>query len=101
MKSKQADQICEILRLEPNGLPATEVARLLGASSENINSRLSKLAAYGVLHKIPGRTESNVHRCTIYRLLETDRPDRGRSSSTPANRWGGSGDSLQRGTESP
>jgi len=69
--SKQAEQICEILRSEPNGLPAREVARLLGASNESINSRLSKLAAYGLLKKIPGRTGSNVHRCAIYSVLET------------------------------
>ena len=69
--SKQADRICEILRSEPNGLSAREVARLLGASSKNINSRLSKLAAYGLLHKIPGRTGSNIHRCAMYSILET------------------------------
>jgi DNA-binding Lrp family transcriptional regulator len=71
MISKQADRICEILRSEPRGLSAREVARLLGASSENINSRLSKLVAYGVLNKIPGRTGSNVRRCAVYSLLDT------------------------------
>jgi predicted transcriptional regulator len=49
-----SDRILEILRSCPRGLTANEVAEQLGAASGNISSRLSKLAAYGVIEKTRG-----------------------------------------------
>ena len=61
-----ADRILEILRGCPYGLTAKEVAERLGATAGNISSRLSKLAAYGVIKKTRGRIAHNVPTCTIY-----------------------------------
>jgi hypothetical protein len=60
------DRILEILRSRPRGLTAKEVAQQLGATSSNISSRLSKLAAYGVLEKTRGKIACDVSVCAIY-----------------------------------
>jgi predicted transcriptional regulator len=57
-----SDRILEILRSCPRGLTAREVAEQLGATYSNISSRLSKLAAYGVIEK----TRGGVAMCSIY-----------------------------------
>ena len=46
---RSTDRILEILQDCPAGLTAKEVADRLGASPSNIGSRLSKLAAYGII----------------------------------------------------
>jgi DNA-binding Lrp family transcriptional regulator len=60
------DRILEILRGCPYGLTAGEVADRLGVTSSNISSRLSKLAAYGIIRKTRGRIAQNSPPCAIY-----------------------------------
>jgi DNA-binding Lrp family transcriptional regulator len=60
------DRILEILRGCPHGLTAKEIAKRLGVTPSNISSRLSKLAAYGIIKKTRGRTAHNVSACSIY-----------------------------------
>jgi DNA-binding Lrp family transcriptional regulator len=59
------DRILEILRGCPHGLTAKEIAERLGTTTNNISSRLSKLAAYGIIKKTRGRIAHNVA-CAIY-----------------------------------
>jgi Winged helix-turn-helix DNA-binding len=47
-------RIIEILRGCPGGLTSKELANLLGTSPVNLSSRLSKLAAYGIIAKVQG-----------------------------------------------
>jgi DNA-binding Lrp family transcriptional regulator len=60
------ERILEILRSCPYGLTAKEVAERLGATAGNISSRLSKLAAYGIIKKTRGRITHNAPACAIY-----------------------------------
>ena len=64
--TKLSDRILEILRGCPYGLTAKEIAERLGLTAGNISSRLSKLAAYGIIKKTRGRIAHNVSACTIY-----------------------------------
>lgn len=66
MATKLTDRILEILRSCPYGLTAQEVAGRLDATASNISSRLSKLAAYGIIVKTRGRIAHNVSPCAIY-----------------------------------
>jgi hypothetical protein len=76
MVTKLTDRILEILRSCPYGLTAKEVAGRLDATASNISSRLSKLAAYGVIIKTRGRIAHDasplaiyscaVHSCAVY-----------------------------------
>jgi predicted transcriptional regulator len=66
MVTKLTDRILEILRSCPYGLTAKEVASRLGATASNISSRLSKLAAYGIIVKTRGRIAHDVSPCAIY-----------------------------------
>jgi predicted transcriptional regulator len=66
MVTKLTDRILEILRSCPYGLTAKEVAARLGATVSNISSRLSKLAAYGIIVKTRGRIAHNASPCAIY-----------------------------------
>jgi hypothetical protein len=66
MATKLTDRILEILRSCPYGLTAQEVAGQLNATAGNISSRLSKLAAYGIIVKTPGRLAHNVSPRAIY-----------------------------------
>jgi DNA-binding Lrp family transcriptional regulator len=61
-----SDRILEILRGCPYGLTTKEIAERLGVPAGNISSRLSKLAAYGVIKKTRGGTGHNVSACAIY-----------------------------------
>jgi DNA-binding Lrp family transcriptional regulator len=45
------ERIIAILQGSPNGLTSNEIAQRLGATAGNISSRLSKLAAYGIIGK--------------------------------------------------
>ena len=49
--TKLSDRILEILRGCPYGLTAKEIAEHLGVPVGNISSRLSKLAAYGIIKR--------------------------------------------------
>ena len=76
MATKLTDRILEILRSCPYGLTAKEVAGRLGATVSNISSRLSKLAAYGIIIKTRGSSaidipqlrsmNVHVHKCAVY-----------------------------------
>ena len=59
-------RILEILRGCPYGLTAKEIAERLGVTAGSISSRLSKLAAYGIIKKTRGRIAHNVSACAIY-----------------------------------
>jgi DNA-binding transcriptional ArsR family regulator len=61
-----AGRILDILRDSPSGLTAKEVADRLGATAPHIGSRLSKLAAYGVISKRRERIASDVYPCALY-----------------------------------
>jgi hypothetical protein len=60
------DRVLEILQSSPGGLTAREVAERLGRTADNIGSRLSKLAAYGIIDKTRGRITSDAALCAIY-----------------------------------
>jgi DNA-binding Lrp family transcriptional regulator len=60
------DRIHEILRGCPYGLTAQEIAERLGVTAGSISSRLSKLAAYGIIKKTRGRIAHNVSVRAIY-----------------------------------
>ena len=71
MVTKLTDRIVEILRSCPYGLTAKEVASRLDATASNISSRLSKLAAYGVIVKTRGRHRARrfaaaIYSCAVY-----------------------------------
>jgi predicted transcriptional regulator len=66
MVTKLTDRILETLRSCPCGLTAKEVAFRLGATVSNISSRLSKLAAYGIIVKTRGRIAHDASPCAIY-----------------------------------
>jgi predicted transcriptional regulator len=66
-----ADRVVEILQSSPCGLTAREVAERLGRTADNISSRLSKLAAYGIIRKTRGRIAYDACLCAIYYPLTT------------------------------
>lgn len=45
------NQITDLLRLHPGGLSAAEVCAHCGASKGSLTSRLSKMAAYGIIRR--------------------------------------------------
>jgi GTP-sensing pleiotropic transcriptional regulator CodY len=68
---KSADCILETLQGCPSGLTAKEVADRLGVARSNIGSRLSELAAYGIIKKTRGRISNEASLCAIYYFLGT------------------------------
>jgi DNA-binding Lrp family transcriptional regulator len=56
------ERIIAILQGSPNGLTSNEIAERLGATAGNISSRLSKLAAYGIIGKVRYSHGPNVYR---------------------------------------
>jgi predicted transcriptional regulator len=60
------DRVLEMLHSSPCGLMAREVADRLGKTADNISSRLSKLAAYGIIKKTRGRIAYDAAVCAIY-----------------------------------
>jgi DNA-binding IscR family transcriptional regulator len=56
-------RIIELLRGCPSGLTSKDIAKLLGTSPVNLSSRLSKLAAYGIIDQVRGTRAA----ATIYR----------------------------------
>jgi DNA-binding transcriptional regulator GbsR (MarR family) len=69
MNTDFPERIIAILRGSPNGLTSSEIAERLGARAGNISSRLSKLAAYGIIGK---SHYSGSPRGNIYRALTDD-----------------------------
>jgi predicted transcriptional regulator len=75
MATRLTDRILEILRGCPYGLTAKEVAGRLDATAGNISSRLSKLAAYGIITKTRGRIEHDASPLAIYSCAVYDAPN--------------------------
>ena len=65
MKSNFQERITAILQGSPNGLTSDEIAEHLGATAANISSRLSKLAAYGIIEARYSHGR-NVYRALTY-----------------------------------
>ena len=55
--------IIELLRGCPHGLTSKEIAKLLGTSPVNLSSRLSKLAAYGIIGQVRGNACRSWYQC--------------------------------------
>jgi DNA-binding Lrp family transcriptional regulator len=66
MISNFQERIVAILQGSPNGLTANEIAERLGATAGNLSSRLSKLAAYGIIEKTRYGNGRNVYRALAY-----------------------------------
>jgi DNA-binding Lrp family transcriptional regulator len=66
MATALTDRILKILQVCPYCLTANEVASRLGVTPSKISSRLSKLAAYGIIKKTHGRIAHNAPPCAIY-----------------------------------
>jgi Winged helix-turn-helix DNA-binding len=62
-------RIVDILEASPNGLTSKDVAAHLGVAAGNISSRLSKLAAYGVIGRARRRVGCAGTRATVYEAL--------------------------------
>jgi len=58
-------RVIAILQESPNGLTSNEIAERLGATAGNISSRLSKLAAYGIIGKARSSHGRNVYRARM------------------------------------
>jgi predicted transcriptional regulator len=69
--TKFQECIIEMLRSCPSGLTTREVAARLGEASGSISSKLSKLAAYGIIGK-GARTVGNGARGAVYHALSTE-----------------------------
>ena len=59
--------IIEILRGCPSGLTSKDIAKLLDTSPVNLSSRLSKLAAYGIIGKVRGTMALHGTKGAVYR----------------------------------
>ena len=62
MNSNFQGRIIALLQGSPNGLTSHEIAERIGATAGNISSRLSKLAAYGIIGKVRYSNGRNVCR---------------------------------------
>ena len=51
MNSNFQERIVAMLQESPNGLTSNQIAERLGVTAGNVSSRLSKLAAYGIIRK--------------------------------------------------
>jgi CRP-like cAMP-binding protein len=60
-------RIIELLRGCPSGLTSKDIAKLLGTSPVNLSSRLSKLAAYGIIDQVRGTRAVHGTNAAIYR----------------------------------
>ena len=69
MNSNFQERIIVILQEFPNGLTSNEIAQRLGATAGNISSRLSKLAAYGIICKARYSRGGNVYRALTYEQI--------------------------------
>jgi hypothetical protein len=80
MKTNFPELIIDMLRTAPNGLTSKDIAERLGTTAGNLSSRLSKLAAYGIIGKARGPLVSHGSRGTVYRppRLEPQHRDRAR-----------------------
>jgi hypothetical protein len=69
--------VIEILRGSPNGLTAIEIAQRLGTTAGSINSRLSKMAAYGIIGRARGTLVHHASRGNVYLAPEPNRDANG------------------------
>ena len=67
-----ADRVVELLLGSPCALTAKQVAERLGANPKNIVSLMSKLAAYGIIHRVRGRFAPNGRVCAAYMAVSSD-----------------------------
>src|SRR5882757_7320673 len=82
MKTNFPERIVEMLRGSPEGLTAKDIAERLGTTAGNISSRLSKLAAYGIIGKGRSASVRPGLRGTLYQALSDDAlPQRSRAPS--------------------
>jgi DNA-binding Lrp family transcriptional regulator len=81
MTTALTDRILEILQACPYGLTANEVASRLDVSPSNISSRLSKLAAYGIIKKTHGRIAYNELPRAIYHVPTAAPPGHNRAAA--------------------
>jgi len=65
MNTNFQERIIAILQESP-GLTSKEIAERLGATGGNLSSRLSKLAAYGIIGKARYSRGGNVYRALTY-----------------------------------
>jgi hypothetical protein len=63
-----SDRIIELLRASPDGLTSNDIAARLGTTAGNLSSRLSKLAAYGIIGSVRRPLEGTRPRATVYQL---------------------------------
>jgi CRP-like cAMP-binding protein len=61
------NRIIHILRGCPNGLTSKDIAERLGTTRRNLSSRLSKLAAYGIIGRVRGTVADHGTKGAIYR----------------------------------
>jgi CRP-like cAMP-binding protein len=62
------NRIIHILRSCPNGLTSKDIAeRRLGTTRRDVSSRLSKLAAYGIIGRVRGTLAEHGTKGAIYR----------------------------------
>jgi predicted transcriptional regulator len=66
VRSGLTAMISDFQERSPNGLTSKEIAERLGATAGNISSRLSKMAAYGIIGKAPYSRGGNVYRPLTY-----------------------------------
>jgi len=67
-----SDTVIALLRSAPHGLTSKDIAAQLGTTAGSISSRLSKLAAYGVIGRQRGALLAPAQRCQRY-LAPNDR----------------------------
>jgi DNA-binding Lrp family transcriptional regulator len=68
------NRIIQILRGCPNGLTSKDIAERLGTTRRNLSSRLSKLAAYGIIGQVRGSVAEHGTKGAIYRANAADGP---------------------------
>jgi len=59
-------RVIAILQESPNGLMSNEIAERFGTTAGKLSSRLSKLAAYGIIGKARSSHGRNVYRALTY-----------------------------------
>jgi DNA-binding transcriptional regulator GbsR (MarR family) len=67
MKTDFPERVIGMLRSSPDGLTSKDIAERLGTTAGDISSRLSKLAAYGVIGKDHGALVDRGPRGNVYR----------------------------------
>jgi DNA-binding transcriptional regulator GbsR (MarR family) len=67
-----ANSVIAMLRVSPGGLTAKDIAERLGTTAGNISSRLSKLAAYGIIGKARDASVRPGLRGTLYQAHSDD-----------------------------